>query len=281
MPHILEGQRVWIVGATTGTAAPQAAAQCLERDGAEVRLFEQVDALWQPLGERPPGAVLVDQQGLVEPGALEAYFERLRARPDQPCVAMVMTDDFSVEHRRRLFRAGADDFVAKPIVTAELRARLATQLARLSGAADATAGPAEPSAKLVRMQAAGDGPLSILVVDDEPMVQRLLRARFERKGWRVEQAVDGRQAQEASRSQRFDVIVLDLNLPFKNGFELLAELDARSEARGPRTIVLSAEKQQASVLRAFELGADDFVSKPLNPDILVARIERLVGSSVA
>jgi PleD family two-component response regulator len=129
--------------------------------------------------------------------------------------------------------------------------------------------------KQSRPQVGPDSPLSILVADAEPMIQRVLRSAFERRGWAVSTVSNGREAMQEFDKQTFDLVVFDLNLPFKNGFELLEDLGGEASVRRPHMIVLSAEKQHESVLRAFELGADDFVSKPVNPDILVARIVRL------
>jgi DNA-binding response OmpR family regulator len=119
-------------------------------------------------------------------------------------------------------------------------------------------------------------PLSVLVADAEEMVQRVLRSAFERRGWFVCQAADGREALECVERDRFDLLVLDLNLAFINGFELLDALNQRPVERRARAVVLSAQTQPEPVLRAFELGADDFVEKPVNPEILIARIERLI-----
>jgi len=118
-------------------------------------------------------------------------------------------------------------------------------------------------------------PLAILSADGDAIVQRILRAVFERRGWFVCQVSDGREALDALQAERFDLVVLDLNLAYLNGFELLDALGKRPAAARPRAVVASAQTQPEPVLRAFQLGADDFVDKPLVPEILLARIERL------
>lgn len=118
-------------------------------------------------------------------------------------------------------------------------------------------------------------PLAILTADGDPVIQRILRTVFERRGWFVCQVSDGREALDALQAERFELVVLDLTLAYLNGFELLDALGSRPAPARPRTVVLSAQTQPEPVLRAFELGADDFVAKPLVPEILVARIERL------
>src|SRR5690554_5517965 len=124
-------------------------------------------------------------------------------------------------------------------------------------------------------QLADNTPLSILTADGDAIVQRILRTAFERRGWFVCQAADGREALELMQTERFDLFVLDLNLAYINGFELLDALEHLPEDRRARAVVISAQTQSEPVLRAFELGADDFVDKPLVPEILIARIDRL------
>lgn len=118
-------------------------------------------------------------------------------------------------------------------------------------------------------------PLSILTADGDAVIQRILRTAFERRGWFVCQAADGREALEFVEAEQFDLFVLDLNLAFINGFELLVALRKLPKNRRARAVVISAQTQPEPVLRAFELGADDFVDKPLIPEILIARIDRL------
>lgn len=122
----------------------------------------------------------------------------------------------------------------------------------------------------------GAAPLSVLVADGEAVVQQLLRAALQRRGWFVCQALNGREALQYLNTDYFDLAVLELNLAFINGFEVLSRISKRPDAQRPRAVVLSAQTRQEPVLRAFQLGADDFVQKPLNPEILIARMERLV-----
>ncbi|MCA9517860.1 MAG: response regulator, partial [Myxococcales bacterium] len=74
-----------------------------------------------------------------------------------------------------------------------------------------------------------------------------------------------------------DVLLLDLNLPHKNGFEILEELGPAGTA-SLRVIVMSEQVQDDKIIRAFSLGAHDFVQKPLNPRVVVSRIQRLLRS---
>jgi two-component system, cell cycle response regulator len=115
----------------------------------------------------------------------------------------------------------------------------------------------------------------VLVADDDPDVVRIVDAHLGSGGYRRVLAFDGTRTLEEVRAQRPDVVVLDLMMPRLTGFDVLASLREMGESR-PRVIVLSARGREDDIMRAFNLGADDFMVKPFNPQELVARVARLV-----
>lgn len=115
----------------------------------------------------------------------------------------------------------------------------------------------------------------ILIADEDADVQQIVDARLQAEGYRTLIAFDGEQALEMAAKHSPDLLLLDLMLPKLTGFDVLARLKELA-GDGPRTIVISARDRDADVTRAFDLGADDYVSKPFNPDELVARIARLL-----
>ena len=115
----------------------------------------------------------------------------------------------------------------------------------------------------------------VLIADEDPDLQQIVDARLQAAGYRTLMAFDGEQALDMAASQAPAVILLDLMMPKLTGFDVLARLRDRG-GEGPRIIVVSARERDEDVTRAFGLGADDFVSKPFNPDELVARIARLL-----
>jgi len=128
----------------------------------------------------------------------------------------------------------------------------------------------------VRPEAAANEVKPMVVVgDDDPDVVRIVDAHLASEGYRRVLAFDGIRTLEEVRAQRPDVLVLDLMMPRMTGFDVLAGLRDMGDAR-PRVIVLSARGREEDVIRAFGLGADDFVAKPFNPQELLARIARLV-----
>ena len=116
----------------------------------------------------------------------------------------------------------------------------------------------------------------ILVVDDDPAVRRSLAGELEGCGYRVDTATNGREAEEASRSHRYDVILTDLAMPAADGFALISAVRPVSDVP---IIVLSVRDQESEKVRALDLGADDFVSKPFSVPELLARVRAQIRRS--
>jgi DNA-binding response OmpR family regulator len=110
----------------------------------------------------------------------------------------------------------------------------------------------------------------ILIVDDEERIVHFLSSKLKASGYEVLTASDGVKGLEQVRAQEPDLIVLDLLMPRMSGLEMLKEL--RSFSTVP-VIVLSAKGADADRIKGLQLGADDYLPKPFNPDELVARIE--------
>lgn len=111
----------------------------------------------------------------------------------------------------------------------------------------------------------------VLVAEDEERVLRFMALKLKASGYDVLMAKDGAEALEQVRAQPLDLIVLDLAMPRKDGFETLIEL--RSFSRLPVIVVTALETDESAVL---DLGADDYLSKPFNPRELVDRIKALL-----
>jgi len=118
--------------------------------------------------------------------------------------------------------------------------------------------------------------VSVLLADDDDVLQHILSYQLHEAGWEVVTATDGIAAQQALDERRFDLVLLDLNLPHRNGFELLEHLDLRRTTRGEQVVVMSEQAQDDNVIRAFALGAHDFLQKPLNPQVALSRFRRLL-----
>jgi two-component system KDP operon response regulator KdpE len=113
-------------------------------------------------------------------------------------------------------------------------------------------------------------PLRILVVDDEPAIRRFLRTSLVAQGYQVVEAGNGQAARDAFRRDRPDVLVVDLGLPDIDGFAIIREI--REQGSAVPIIVLSSRADEAGKVRALDLGADDYVTKPFGIDEMLARI---------
>ena len=116
-------------------------------------------------------------------------------------------------------------------------------------------------------------PIRILVVDDEPPIRKLLRTALGAQGYDVVEAETGAAALIALRAGKIGLIVLDLGLPGMDGFELITRIRAAHADGGMVPIVvLSSRDDEAGKVRALDLGADDYVTKPFGAEELLARI---------
>jgi len=112
----------------------------------------------------------------------------------------------------------------------------------------------------------------ILVVDDEERIINFLRSKLKASGYEVLTASNGLEGLEQAQAQEPDLLVLDLLMPKMDGLEMLKEL--RSFSAVP-VIILTARGADADRIKGLQLGADDYLPKPFNPDELVARIEAI------
>ena len=119
----------------------------------------------------------------------------------------------------------------------------------------------------------------ILVVEDEVPLLTLLRYNLEKQGFRVEEASDGEEALLRVAETRPDLVLLDWMLPQLSGLEVCRQLRRRPATRDLPIIMVTARVEQADSVRALDIGADDYVTKPFAMDGLLARIRALLRRS--
>jgi two-component system alkaline phosphatase synthesis response regulator PhoP len=116
----------------------------------------------------------------------------------------------------------------------------------------------------------------ILVVDDDPQIVRLVRSYLEQAGFQVLVAYDGEQALHVLRRERPNCLVLDLMLPKRDGWNLTRLIRADEHLATTPILMLTARVEDTDKLIGLELGADDYVTKPFNPQEVVARVRALL-----
>ncbi|MGA9754847.1 MAG: response regulator transcription factor [Desulfobaccales bacterium] len=116
----------------------------------------------------------------------------------------------------------------------------------------------------------------ILVVEDEEDILELLRYNLHKEGYRVTGALSGEEGLRTARSQPPDLIVLDLMLPGKDGLTVCRELKQDAKTRDLPIIILTAKGEEADIVAGLELGADDYVTKPFSPRVLLARLRAVL-----
>jgi two-component system alkaline phosphatase synthesis response regulator PhoP len=119
-------------------------------------------------------------------------------------------------------------------------------------------------------------PQRILVVDDDPQIVRLLRAYLEQASFEVFVAYDGETALHAIRRERPDLVVLDLMLPDRDGWEITRLVRGDAAIASTPIVMLTARVEDTDKIVGLELGADDYITKPFNPQVVVAHVRAVL-----
>ena len=115
--------------------------------------------------------------------------------------------------------------------------------------------------------------IQILVVDDESRMRKLVKDFLQREGYTVLEAGDGMEAMDIFYEQKIDLVILDVMMPRMDGWQTCREI--RRDSKVP-IIMLTARSEERDELQGFELGVDEYISKPFSPKILVARVGALL-----
>jgi len=118
----------------------------------------------------------------------------------------------------------------------------------------------------------------ILVCDDERSIVRLIQVNLERQGWQVIPAYDGKEGLEKIQTEKPDIVVLDVMMPYMDGFEVLKTLRRDPELQNIPVIMLTAKAQDKDVFEGYHFGADVYLTKPFNPMELVTFIKRILSA---
>jgi len=264
----LEGKRVGLVG--LGDVEAERLCGALERVGAKPRVFE-ADYPFDAEVVRECNVVLVH----VRPETMETKWlsPEFVPPPELPVVLIGARERLFALHPR--VQARARDFLIDGWQPEEALMRLSFVLSR-TAATEPAAAAAGQAVTADAPQGVAAGPAEIVVADDDLTVRTVVRSALRKVGMQCRLATTGPEALEEVRAHRPPAVVLDVNMPVMDGFEVLAAI--RAEKIPVRVIMLTARDQDQDVLKGFSMGADDYVVKPFSPMELVARINRLLAA---
>lgn len=117
----------------------------------------------------------------------------------------------------------------------------------------------------------------ILVVDDEPFILRSLTFVLRKEGFEVSEARNGEEAMERIRSERPALVLLDVMMPKKNGYEVLQEIKQNESLASTYVIMLTAKGQEADRVKGLSLGVDEYMTKPFSPRKIVERARAVLN----
>src|SRR6266853_413047 len=195
-------------------------------------------------------------------------------------LAHVLRGESTIDELMRVVDVPQEEDAPEQPATAPATAGGGTSgLRRVSGAAVAPGEPVSTHFDLLEETTAhpARATVKVLLVDDEDSLRRVMKDLLERDGYQVSEARDGVQALDQVDRVGPDIIVLDLNLPGLDGYGVLSHLRSRPATAAIPVIVLTAKGDEDNEVRVFELGADDFLTKPFRPRALSARLEAVLG----
>lgn len=118
----------------------------------------------------------------------------------------------------------------------------------------------------------------ILVCDDEPYILMALTDAVEMEGYDCVTAINGKEALQKAREEHPDLILLDIMMPFMDGYEVCRELRADASTRDIPVVMLTAKSQQVDIQKGKDVGADDYITKPFRPSTLRKKFNEILDS---
>ena len=119
-------------------------------------------------------------------------------------------------------------------------------------------------------------PSRILVADDDNTVRRFIVTLLADRGYEILEAADGEQAYKVAERAKPDLMLLDLIMPFRDGFDVLQDLKRTPETSAIPVIIMSVKDREEEIVKGLNMGADDYVVKPFNSLELVARVRKIL-----
>ncbi len=241
--------------------------QCLQDEDFDVVAFDTLVNLLAAWKETPADLLLLDADLAI--GGGREVLQLLRIPPPKTAI-IIIEETPSTDLTFNAARPADDSTLLLPCSKEDLVARVRGQLGFVRWTYDlpmVAVEQEETNPPIVQAR--------VLIADPDELSRQILAHHFERAGFSITEASNGNQVLEKLDSREFDLVTLEINLPFKNGFEVLELLRPRVQ-KCPRLVVVSAADRDENVMRAFSLGAHDFVKKPYNPRVVTSRVTRLL-----
>ena len=116
----------------------------------------------------------------------------------------------------------------------------------------------------------------VLIIEDEDKIRKIIKTFLEKKSFKIVEVADGKDAIDSFLTEKPDLVILDVMLPHKNGFEICKEI---REFGNTPVLMLTAKTQDNDEINSFQLGADDFLRKPCSLEVLLVRVNKLLNIS--
>ena len=252
----------------------------LARDDYELATAADGQAALARVDAHPPDIILLD---VMMPG-MDGYevTRRLKARPATRAIPIILVTALdSPADRAQGLEAGAEEFLTKPVNPLEIEARIQSML-KLKRYRDQLAirshseeplSTGEPTASEA---AGGDCRQRILIVEDDAKDLKLLQGHLAASQYDVDVVRDGSDAIQAISQNRFDLILLDILLPGLDGFEICHRIKQVEDTRDTQVVLITCLSDIENKIKGVELGADDYLIKPIDPRELQARVKVLL-----
>jgi CheY-like chemotaxis protein len=251
----------------------------LERRGYRVLLAGNGEEAINQVRSHSPDLILMDLSMPVLDGWEAA--RRLKASPASKSIPIIaLTAHAMIGDREKALSAGCDDFATKPVDLPSLIATIETfQKQAPAGRSALPAAVSRPSPEQMAPPVPVAAPAThgtLLVVDDNDLNREMLSRRLVKNGYQVVTAGGGREALERIRSQKIDLVLLDVMMPEMNGLQVLAIIRETYSLVDMPVIMVTAKGQSEDMVTALKQGANDYVSKPIDFPVVLARIQTVL-----
>ena len=228
----------------------------------------------------PPDLILLD---IMMPGLTGYEITRiLKSDPESQDIPIVLVTAFGgTDSEIKGLEAGADEFLNKPVNKTELLARVKSLLRLRQYKQQINARTCSINSIINKKEEKNfsekeiDLP-SILIVEDNKIDEKLLQRYLQGEPYQIKLAKDGEEAISRAQQERIDVILLDLILPRKNGYEVCSTLKEMKSTQNIQIVAITGLSDLESKLKGIELGVDDYLIKPVNMHVLRTRVKALV-----